>query len=185
MTIWTDKQKRFSLDVPHGWSCPGRLSLMFSSGYRTFRASDRYLTIENGAASELSAAAGFAVPIAWALRETEHESGSSPTPDGRQLWAVYRVPRRLIAQVPAARAILGEVLRDYAEITAGMNTEVVLDEFERKRMGPVIKRYLVVLGTVPFELTCALGFGTMSEARRDFREKEQEYDAIAASMRPM
>lgn len=183
MTTWTDKRKRFSVDVPQNWSCPSRLSLLFSSGRRVFRASDRYLAIENGVASDLPMAGASAVTTAWALRETEYEIGSSLTPDGQQQWAVYRVPRRLVADVPAAREMLGEVLRRYADVTTGPSTETFLDEFERKRLGPVIKRYLVVLGTVPFELTCALGFGTVAEARSQFREKEREYDAIAASMR--
>jgi hypothetical protein len=135
MTTWIDKQKRFSLDVPQGWSCPGRLSLLFSSGYRAFRAPDRYLTIETGTSSVPPAAAASPVPVAWALREAEHESGSSPRSDGRQVWAVYRVPQRLIAEIPAAREILRDVLRAYADVVTG-TADAVLAEFARKKWDP-------------------------------------------------
>ena len=198
MKTFRSKRYGFEIEIPNSWVCPptGFLGRLFGLDRDiNFKGSSEFFNIRvNPLVSEPSLPEVETSFINHSLRvgHTSIETGSIRVGGKDHFWTRYMMGERFVLQIlegltklePAGFEII-KYMKNYYRRELGLlsNTnEFIKDDIE-KGIGPVLKKYYLIFNQIEYNITCAIGYGTISEVKEEFKEEESNYDKIVSTFR--
>lgn len=122
------------------------------------------------------------------------KTGSIQVGEKKHFWVRYMMGKPFVLQIlagkkelePAGFEIIKDVKRLYRArlgLLTNTNECIIWDIESKSKIGPVLKKYYLIFNKVEYNITCAIGYGTISEVEEEFKEKENEYDRIVSTFR--
>ena len=199
MKKFRSEQYGFEIDVPYYWSCPriGLWNWLFSSKELIFKSRpigftkpnpSEFLIIKVVPSSSrpdlLSIEASFR-NHALRIGHKNIETGTIRVDNEDHFWTRYLMGKSQSLQTLVGYETVKKIkLAYHRELKHLSDEEFVEDSYNNER-GPVVKQYFLVFNRKMYDIMCALGFGTVSEVKEDFSDKESTYDEVVSTFRPI
>lgn len=190
MKTFKSQQYGFKIEVPCGWSCPptnllGRL-FGLDRGL-TFKGKSRFLNIKVYELYSESEPSLNEIEISFKkhalnIGHIDVETGTLQVGDKYHLWTRYIIGKSIMFQTPEGREIIKDIrLHNRVHLGFLSNPDTFIKDDHRRGIGPVVKRYFLIFYPMVYDIVCTLGYGTISEVKEEFKERETEYDEIVSS----